>query len=103
MNVVAIVGRLVRDPDLRHTSSGTAVANVSLALNRGDDTVFVDVTIWDKQAESFCKFHNKGDMAAVNGRLSMDSWDDRQTGERRTKLKITCETWSFASNKETIC
>jgi len=101
MNVVAIVGRLVRDPDLRSTSSGTPVANVSIAVNRSkDEVIFVDVTIWDKQAEAFCKFHHKGDLAAINGRLTMDEWDDKQTGARRTKLKVTCESWSFAANRQ---
>ena len=99
MNHVCIMGRLVRDPDLRYTSAGTAVANVSLALNRGDDVTYVDVTIWDKRAEAFAKFHSKGDMAAISGRLTQDTWEDKETGQKRSKMKVTCEDWSFTRSK----
>ena len=99
MNSVNIIGRLVRDPDLRTTSGGKSVANVSLAINRGDDATFIDVTIWGDQADNFCKFHTKGDMTAISGRLTQDQWEDRDSGQKRTKIKVTCESWSFASSK----
>lgn len=99
MNVVGIVGRLTRDPDLRRTSDGTSVANCTVAVDDRGKTVFVDVTIWDKRAEAFAKYHKRGDMCAIEGHLTMDKWEDRETKKKRTKLKVTCDSWSFTRNK----
>lgn len=102
MNKVMLVGRLVRDADLRYTQTGTAVANVSLAVNRrkkeGEEEVaFIDVAVWGEDAERFTKHHKKGDMTYVEGRIVMDSWEDKDSGARRTKLKVHCEKWKFMS------
>jgi single-strand DNA-binding protein len=102
LNKVMVIGRLVRDVDLRYTASGTAVANLTLALNRRrkggeQETAFVDVVVWGDQAVNFDKFHSKGDKCYIEGRITQDSWES-QSGEKRTKLKITCESWSFASD-----
>ena len=100
MNYAVIMGNLVRDPELKHTSSGLAVANLTIAVNRrkkdGTDKVaFIDVTMWDKRAEAFAKFHKKGDKALVQGHLDMDSWTDKATGANRTKIKLVAENWEF--------
>ena len=104
MNRVQLMGNLTRDPDLRTTQEGIAVANISLAVNRRkkngtDETVYVDITMWDKRAEAFCRFHQKGAKALIEGRLSMDTWTDKESGNPRTKLKVTAESWEFVDSK----
>jgi single-strand DNA-binding protein len=92
------MGRLVRDPDLRNTASGSVVANFTLAINRkrsnGEESVaFVDFVMWGPRAEAFVKHHSKGDMCFIVGRHSMDEWES--DGVKRTKLKVTAEEWVF--------
>lgn len=103
INVVVITGRLTREPDLQHTHSGTPVCNISLAVDRnvkhGDqwinETSFVDVAIWGSRGEAFARYHHKGDLAAINGYLKMDTWEDKNGGGKRTRLKVICDEWSF--------
>ena len=94
------LGRLTRDPDLRFTKDGKPVANITLAVNRkksnNEDAVsFIDVTIWGEPAKVFTKFHFKGDLAYIEGRLDQETWE--ADGGKRSKLKVTCEIWRFAS------
>lgn len=98
------MGRLTRDVDVRYTQSGTAVGNFGIALNRkkpdgSDEVCFIDVAMWGKRAEAFAKFHGRGDLCLLSGRLTMDEWEDKQSGARRTKIKITAENWEFISGK----
>lgn len=99
-----IMGNLTRDPELRHTPKGTAVADLGVAVNRRvqdggggwkDETTFVDVTVWGNTAENANKFLSKGRGVFIEGRLQMDTWDDKNTGEKRSKLKIVAETLQF--------
>lgn len=109
-NKVILMGNLTRDPDLQYLANGTAVAKFGLAVNEryrtGDDgewkdrATFVDVTIFGKRAEAFAKFHRKGGAALVEGRLRLDTWDDRQTGARRSKLYVVAESWEFVGGRE---
>ena len=102
LNKVMLIGNLTRDPELRYTPSGTAVAELGLAINREytkegqrvKDVCFIDVTTWTSTAENCAKYLTKGSPLFVEGRLQMDSWENKQ-GEKRTKLKVVAERAQF--------
>jgi single-strand DNA-binding protein len=104
LNKVMLIGNLTRDPELRYTPKGTAVADISLAINRvwnneqnqkQEETIFVEVTLWGRQAELAQQYLTKGRGAYIEGRLQMDTWDDKETGKKRSKLKVIGETLQF--------
>lgn len=104
LNKVMLIGNLTRDPELRYTPKGTAVADIGLAINRvwtneqnqrQEETTFVDVTLWGRQAELAQQYLSKGRGAYIEGRLQMDTWDDKQTGQKRSKLKVVGENLQF--------
>lgn len=106
-NKTQTLGNLTRDPDLRHTPKGTAVANLGVAVNQKrpdgnggytDDTVFLDVTVWGVQAENCCKFLKKGRSVFIEGRLATETWDDKETGKKRSKLKIVADNVQFLND-----
>ena len=109
LNKVMLVGRLTRDPEYRSTSTGRSVANFSLAVNRRsynreagsyqDDTAFVDCECWERQAEFVKNYLHKGSGIFVEGRLKQDTWQDRETGANRSKLKVVAERINFAESK----
>jgi single-strand DNA-binding protein len=107
-NRVILVGNLARDPELRYTPSGTAVTDLRLAVsekrgrgeNRREETLFTDVTVWDRQAENCCEYLSKGRAILVEGRLVMDEWEDRESGQKRTRLKIVANTVQFLGGGE---
>ncbi len=105
-NKVMVLGRLTRDPEVRYTPSGTPVCDIGIAVGRriggGDsgterreETTYVDVTLWRRQAELAGQYLAKGREIFIEGRLEMDSWEDRNTGQKRTKLKVVCENMQF--------
>src|SRR5512143_1136912 len=97
LNRVILVGRLTRDPELRYTPQGTAVCRLGLAVSRvyksaegerKEDSTFVDVVVWEKSAE-YCGEHlRKGRPVFVEGRLKSDMWDDKATGQKRSRLEV---------------
>ncbi len=102
-NKVMLIGNLTRDPQLRYTPSQMAVCDFGLAVNRRmrtsggeqkEETCFVDITAWGKQAETLSKYVTKGRQLFVEGRLTFDQWET-QDGQRRTKLKVTLEGFQF--------
>ena len=104
LNKVLILGNLTRDPELRYTPKGTAVADIGIAVNRvwnneqgqrQEETTFVDVTLWGRQAELAQQYLTKGRGVFIEGRLQMDTWDDKQTGQKRSKLKVVAENLQF--------
>lgn len=104
VNKVILMGNLTRDPELRYTPKGTAVADLGIAVNRrvsdgngnwSDETTFVDVTVWGSTAENVQKYLNKGRGVFVEGRLQLDSWEDKQSGQKRSKLKVVGENVQF--------
>ena len=104
LNKVMLIGNLTRDPELRYTPSGKAVADISIAINRvwvndagqkQEDTTFVDVTLWGRQAELAQQYLTKGRGAYIAGRLQMDTWDDKETGKKRSKLKVVGDNLQF--------
>lgn len=109
-NKVILMGNLTRDPELRYTQGGTAVCSVGLAVNekfKGSDgewqdrTTFIDVTIWGKRGEAFARFHKKGRPAFFEGKLRLDQWQDKQSGQNRSKLYVVAEQWEFVSGAKT--
>jgi single-strand DNA-binding protein len=103
-NKVFLIGNLTRDPVLRHTPNGAAVTELGVACNRTyttkdgqsrDEVTFIDVTVWNRQAETCCEYLKKGRPVHVEGFLKMDTWDDKTTGEKRSKLKVEAERVQF--------
>ena len=103
-NKVILVGNLTRDPELRYTPSGTAVANLRLAVNRKfrdksqqlkDETCFITAVVWSKQAETCSQYLHKGSSLLVEGRLQSRSWEDTQTGKQRSVIEVLAERVQF--------
>jgi single-strand DNA-binding protein len=103
-NKVILMGNLTRDPELRYTPSGTAVAKLSLAVNRSwrsdsgetrEEVTFVEVDSFGKQAETVGQYLKKGRPLLVEGRLKMDQWEDKQTGKKRSRLGVVLEGFRF--------
>jgi single-strand DNA-binding protein len=95
-----LIGNLVADPELRYTPKGTAVTDIGMAMNRQwtndqgqrqEETTFVDVTLWGRQAEVAGQYLSKGRPVFIEGRLHMDTWEDKNTGQKRSRLKIVGE------------
>lgn len=108
LNKVMLIGNLTRDPELRHTPKGTAVTEIALAINRvwtndqgqkQEEATFVDVTFWGRQAETIQQYLTKGRPIFIEGRLQLDSWDDKETGKKRSKLRVIGETFQFIDSK----
>lgn len=108
LNKVYLIGNLTRDPDLRYTNSGAGVCNMGMATSRKyttasgeqrEDTCFVDVDVWGKQAEACRNYLHRGSPVFVEGRLRLDQWDDSQSGRKMSRLKVTAERVQFISNR----
>ena len=108
LNKIMLIGNLTRDPELRHTPKGTAVAEISLAINRNwrdeagnkqEEVTFVEVTLWGRTAEVAQQYLSKGKPCYIEGRLSLDTWDDKETGKKRSKLKVVGETLQLLGGK----
>lgn len=100
LNKVMLIGNLTRDPEVRYTPKGTAVAELGLAVNRvfnsdngerREEVTFIDVTVWGRGAEIAGEYMKKGRQIFVEGRLQMDTWDDKATGQKRSKIKVVAE------------
>lgn len=107
LNKVMLIGNLTRDPELRHTPKGTAVSEISLAINRSwsneqgqkqEETTYVEVTLWGRQAELAQQYLTKGRPVYIEGRLNLDTWDDKETGKKRSKLRVIGENMQFLSS-----
>lgn len=108
-NRVVLMGNLTRDPELRHTSGGTAMSTVGLAINREwvdkrtdekkKETTFIDVTLWGRDAEIVCEYLAKGRQLLIEGRLQMEQWDDKTTGQKRSKLTVVAEQITIVGHK----
>ena len=100
LNKVMLIGNLTRDPEIKYTPKGSAVADLGLAINRNytlengekrEETTFVDVVLWGRLAEIAGEYLKKGRPVYIEGRLQLDSWDDKQTGQKRTKMRVVGE------------
>ena len=104
-NKVILMGNLTRKPELRYTQGGMAICKFGLAVNRRfkdgasgewkEEPTFVDITIFGKRGEAFAKHHDKGRPAFIEGELRYDTWDDKESGQKRSKLYVVGENWEF--------
>jgi single-strand DNA-binding protein len=108
-NKVILMGNLTRSPELRYIPSGLAVTDVGLAVNDRrklssgemvEEVTFVDVTLWGRTAEVVCQYTSKGSPLLVEGRLKLDSWDDKE-GQKRSKMKVIGETIQLLGTRST--
>lgn len=98
INQVILMGRLTRDPEVRTTSTGKTIASFSIAVDRGgqeDAADFFDVTAWEKLGELVNQYLSKGRRCLVQGRLRQDSWDDKETGKKRSKVEVVATDVTF--------
>lgn len=104
VNKVMLLGNLTRDPEIRYTPKGTAVTDLGMAINRvrtGDngerieEVTYVDVTLWGRQAELAGQYLGKGRPVFIEGRLQLDQWDDKQSGQKRSRLRVVGENMQF--------
>ena len=94
MNVVILMGRMVRDPELKYTSGGKAFANFTLAVQKTkDEAEFIDCTVWEKTAETIAEYFRKGNRILVQGRLSVSSYE--QNGEKRRATRVVVNSFEF--------
>jgi len=103
-NKVILAGNLTRDPELRYTPKGTAIAKMGMAINRvwrdesgasKEEVTFVDIEAFGRQAETIGQYLKKGRPLLVEGRLRLDSWEDKQTNQKRNRLLVVLESFSF--------
>lgn len=98
INQVILMGRLTRDPEVRTTSTGKTIASFSLAVDRGgqdDQADFFDITAWEKLGELVSQYLSKGRRCLVQGRLRQDSWDDKESGKKRSKVEVVATDVTF--------
>lgn len=108
-NKVIVAGNLSRDVELRHLNSGSAVADISLAINsqwkdkttgeKHEDVTFIDCTVWGKTAELAAEYLKKGSAVLFEGSLKQESWEDKQTVQKRSKIKVNVESMQFLGEK----
>jgi single-strand DNA-binding protein len=107
-NKVILLGNLTRDPEVRYTPKGSAVADLGIAVNRQytlengekrEEVTFVDVTFWGRTAEVAGEYLKKGRPIFIEGRLQLDTWDDKQSGQKRSRLKVIGETMQMLGSR----
>ena len=108
LNRVFVIGNLTRDPQIRYTPKGTAVADIGLAINhvlkteereRREEVTYVDVVLWARLAEIADQYLKKGRPVFIEGRLQLDSWDDKQTGQKRSRLRVVAENMQLLGSR----
>ncbi len=108
-NIVILAGNLTRNPEVKQLPSGASVASLSLAVNRRfksaqtgewkEDATFVDVDMFGRQAEIVQQYLNKGSSVLIEGRLQLDRWEDKETGKKRSKLKVIGNRFQFLNSR----
>jgi single-strand DNA-binding protein len=107
-NKVILAGNLTRDPELRYTPKGTAIARIGMAINRTwktetgetkEEVTFVDVDAFGRQAEVIAQYVKKGRPLLVEGRLRLDQWEDKNTHQKQSRLKVVLEGFSFLDSR----
>jgi len=107
-NKVILLGNLTRDPELRYTPKGTAIARLGLAVNRRwtaedgtqkEEVTFIDIDAFGKQAEVIAQYLKKGRALFVEGRLRLDQWEDKQTQQKKSKLGVVLESFQFVDGR----
>src|SRR5271166_5380805 len=109
LNRAILIGNLTRDPELRYTPKGTPIAQIGLAINRvwknengekEEETTFIDVELWGRLAEIAGQYLKKGAPAFIEGRLQLDTWDDKQTGQKRSRLRVIAESMQLLATRD---
>src|SRR5438045_4760327 len=104
VNKVILIGNITRDPEIKYIPKGTAVTDLGLAVNRRynieggekrEETAFIEITFWGRQAEVASEYLKKGSTVYVEGRLQMDTWEDKQTGQKRSRLRVVAENFQL--------
>lgn len=108
-NKVILMGNLTRDPEVRYIPSGSAVTEVGLAVNRSwfdkqsnqrkEEVTYVDVTLWGRTAEIAGEYLSKGRPVLIEGRLQLDQWEDKESGQKRSKLRVVGENMTMLGSK----
>jgi single-strand DNA-binding protein len=107
-NKVILLGNLTRDPEVRYTPKGSAVCDLGIAVNRQytldsgekrEEVTYVDVVLWSRLAEIAGEYLKKGRPVFIEGRLQLDTWDDKQTGQKRSKLRVIGETMQLLGGR----
>lgn len=108
LNKVQLIGNITRDPEVKYTPKGSAVTDLGLAINRyyttetgekREEVTFVDVTLWGRQAEIAGEYCKKGRSVYVEGRLQLDSWEDKATGQKRNRLRVVADSMQLLGPK----
>ena len=107
-NKVILLGNLTRDPEVRYTPKGSAVCDLGIAINRSytldsgekrEEVTYVDVVLWARLAEIAGEYLKKGRPIFIEGRLQLDTWDDKQSGQKRSKLRVIGETMQLLGGR----
>jgi len=107
-NKVILLGNLTRDPEVRYTPKGSAVCDLGIAVNRQytldsgekrEEVTYVDVVLWSRLAEIAGEYLKKGRPVFIEGRLQLDTWDDKQSGQKRSKLRVIGETMQLLGSR----
>ena len=109
LNKVMLMGNLTRDPEIKYTPKGMAIAQFGIAVNRQwsneagekqEEVTFIDIEMFGRKAEVVGEYFKKGRPIYVEGRLKLDSWDDKASGQKRSKLKVIGETFEFLGDRQ---
>jgi single-strand DNA-binding protein len=109
LNKVMLMGNLTRDPEIKYTPKGTAIANFGIAVNRNysteggekrEEVTFIDLEAFGRTAEIIGEYFKKGRPIFIEGRLKLDSWDDKQTGQKKSKLRVVVDSFEFLGSRE---
>ncbi len=108
LNKVMIIGNVTRDPEIKYTPKGSAVVDIGIAVNRTftpeggerrEETTYIDVTLWGRTAETAAEYCKKGRSVYVEGRLQLDSWEDKASGQKRSKLRVVGENYQLLDRR----
>ena len=109
LNKVMLMGNLTKDPEIKYTPKGTAIANFGIAVNRNystesgekrEEVTFIDIEAWGRTAEIIGEYFKKGRPIFIEGRLKLDTWDDKQTGQKKSKLRVVADSFEFLGSRE---
>lgn len=105
MNIVTLSGNLTRDPEMRATTAGKPVCEASIAINekwtredgtKGERVEFVDLVVWGAGGEAFARYNKRGSKVFLNGKLRQETWDDKATGRKRSRIRVEVTQWEMA-------
>jgi len=108
LNKVMLIGNVTRDPEIKYTPQGRAVTDLGMAVNRTystdsgerrEETTFVDVTLWGRTAETAAEYCKKGRAVYIEGRLQLDSWEDKTSGQKRSKLRVVGDNYQLLDRR----